>query len=179
MSTLALYIDDLKYTLAEGKSLPVGTFVKRKGGTYRKMRDGRWGKVQKTKIPRAKPKAKGGAGAFKKKGKDSYRKTRSGQWAKSRKIRVEMAALVGETSENDWKERILADLKKAYEKDGIDGLKKAAYGLEAKGASRMMLGSVLSGIAREKALDGKKLSVPAKFDWGSLTQYADDLRHGR
>jgi len=71
--------------IVEGKSLPVGTFVKRKSGTYRKGKDGRWGKVRKIKVKV--PRNIKNVGSWKTKGGKSFRKTRGGGWAKSVKYK--------------------------------------------------------------------------------------------
>lgn len=89
------------------------------------------------------------------------------------------AAPVGERSENEWRDVIKAALKKGYEKGGFEGLKLAAYELEGKGASTMMLVSILKDISRTQELDGMKLISPTKFGFVSLGMYADDLRRGR
>ena len=169
-SPLSLYIEDLKSVFHEGRSLPVGTFVKRKGGTYRKMRDGRWGKVQKMKVAPLPRRAKD-AGRFKKKGNKTFRKTRGGAWAKVAKFRAE-------ASEDDWKEKIIAALTKGYEADGLDGLKMAAYKLEAGGASKKMLASLLKGIVRTGELEGMKVRSSSKNGLVLLGMYADDLHKG-
>lgn len=86
---------------------------------------------------------------------------------------------VAETSENEWREKITAALKKGYEQDGLDGLKMAAYKLEAGGASKMMLASILSVASREKELDGVKLKSDSKYGFELMVMYADDLKRGR
>jgi hypothetical protein len=84
-----------------------------------------------------------------------------------------------ETTEDEWKTKILAALKKGYEQDGLDGLKMAAYKLEGGGASKQMLASIISDISREKELDGVKLKSDSKYGFALLVMYADDLKRGR
>ena len=84
-----------------------------------------------------------------------------------------------ETTEGEWKEKIVSALKAGYEKDGLDGLKMAAYKLEGQGASKQMLASVLSIASREKELDGVKLKSDSKYGFALLVMYADDLKRGR
>jgi hypothetical protein len=84
-----------------------------------------------------------------------------------------------ETTEDEWKTKIIAALKKGYEQDGLDGLKMAAFKLEGQGASKQMLASVLSVASREKELDGLKLKSDSKFGFALLVMYADDLKRGR
>jgi len=84
-----------------------------------------------------------------------------------------------EASEEEWKTRIVDALKKGYAKDGLDGLKLAAYELEAAGASKQMLASLLKTVARDAELDGKPVKSPSKNGLLLLGMYADDLRHGR
>lgn len=90
-----------------------------------------------------------------------------------------LRALLQEYSEDEWKAKIISYLKKGYEKDGLDGLKMAAFKLEELGASKQMLASVLSVAAREKELDGVKLKSDSKFGFALLVMYADDLKRGR
>ena len=84
-----------------------------------------------------------------------------------------------EASEDEWKIRIIEALKKGYAKDGLDGLKLAAYELEAAGASRQMLASILKFVARDGELDGQPVKSQSKNGLLLLGMYADDLRHGR
>lgn len=84
-----------------------------------------------------------------------------------------------ETTEDEWKAKILTALKAGYEADGLDGLKMAAYKLEGQGASKMMLASILSAASREKELGGVKLKSPSKYGFVLLGMYADDLKRGR
>lgn len=93
--------------------------------------------------------------------------------------KLEALRLQLETSEEEWKTRIIDALKKGYAKDGLDGLKMAAYELEAAGASKQMLASLLKFIARDGELDGKPVKSQSKNGLLLLGMYADDLRHGR
>jgi hypothetical protein len=100
------------------------------------------------------------------------------------KLKAERAYVYGEdavteTTEEEWKEKILSALKAGYEKDGLDGLKMAAYKLEAGGASKKMLASVLSAASREHELDGLELKSDSKNGFALLVMYADDLKRGR
>lgn len=81
-----------------------------------------------------------------------------------------------ETTEDEWKVKIIAALKKGYEADGLDGLKMAAYRLEAGGASKRMLSSLLKQIVREQALDGLKMKSDSKHGFTLLGMYADSFR---
>lgn len=91
----------------------------------------------------------------------------------------ELRRRLTETTEDEWKEKILSALKKGYEQDGLDGLKMAAYKLEGGGASKRMLASILSVAAREQELDGVKLKSDSKHGFTLLVMYADDLKRGR
>ena len=80
--------------------------------------------------------------------------------------------------EEDDKEHIVNALLAGYAATGIEGLKGAAYSLEASGVSKKMLSSVLKGAIRDRMLDGEKLVFKGN-EAATLGMYADDLRLGK
>jgi hypothetical protein len=83
-----------------------------------------------------------------------------------------------DVKDDDDKTRITKSLLAGYKADGVEGLKRAAYSLEANGISKQMLSSVLKGAIRDGVLGNQKL-VFKGYDATTLGMYADDLRLGR
>ena len=80
--------------------------------------------------------------------------------------------------EEDDKEHIINVLLAGYDAKGAEGLKEAAYKLEAKGVSKPMLSSLLRAMTRTGKLGGESVELTDREKW-LIDQYANDIREAK